>query len=85
MNNLIMCALMLIVMGVSGCGGFRIVIEETPRVTETDTVVTVDPPVIDYRYRSAPRDNCWRHRGCYGVPYHGYYYGYGPFYPYYPW
>lgn len=82
MKKLIIYALMFVVMG--GCGGFQIVIKETPRVTETDTVVIVDPPVIDYR--RVPRDNCWRYQGCYGAPYHGYDHGYGMPYPhYYPW
>ena len=84
MKRLIICALMLIVMGVSGCG-FQIVIKETPHVKKPATVVTVDVPVIDYRYRYAPRDNCWRYRGCPGAPYHGYQYGYGPYPYYYPW
>lgn len=87
MRRLFICGLMCMIFFVAGCGGFQIVIRETPRVLETDTVVIVDPPVIDYRSRRVPRNDCWRYQGCYGGPYHGYYYGYGPYpYPhYYPW
>lgn len=83
MRKFIIYALMLVM--VSGCGGLQIVIKETPRVTERDTVVIVDPPVVDYRYRYMSRNDCWRYRGCYGVSYHGYYYGYGSYPYYYPW
>lgn len=89
MKMVIIYALMFMIVsvmvGMSGCGGVQIVIKETPRVMETDTVVIVDPPVVDYRSRRVPRNDCWRYRGCYGGPYHGYDHGYGPYPYYYPW
>ena len=80
MRKLILCALLVMVLGVTAGCGLRLVVREDYR-TE-DTIIIVDPPVVvDYRYRYGSRD-CWRYRGCYGAPYHGHYHGYGP-YPYY--
>ena len=76
MKKLILRALLVMILSVAGCG-LRVVVQEDYRTK--DTIVVVDPPVVDYRYRYGPR-GCWRHHGCYGS-YHGYHYVLGP-YPY---